>query len=225
MNSLSRLSQYSRGFTLLEMLLAVAVFALVGLAAATALSSILDGQAHYGKRAEEMDKLELTFTLLEKDLAQLQFASLRDADGDTLDSHWRFSELDEQLEWLSTNLWSKEINPNASSLSRVTWSWDEGELRRSTTHLRNPDQSAFNKDRESTSEEQPENPPLLVANDINWRFYHREQWLNYPPTDGTLPAAVELTLSTETRGDIHRRFLLPTPPPKEPNEQGNGGES
>ena len=192
-------SLHSQGFTLLELLLALAVFALVGLAASTTLSAILDGRDNYQIRSSDLNQTELAFTLLEKDLAQLANNRLRDHSGAFLDGSWRFSALDEEIEWLTHNAWMKEVSPDSPSISRVHWSWKDGNLTRAAIPLRNPFESASEPDK------------LLSIKSLEWGFYHGDRWLAYPPVDGTLPQAVSLALETESLGKIIRRFLLPEP--------------
>ncbi|MGI9276994.1 MAG: type II secretion system minor pseudopilin GspJ [Endozoicomonas sp.] len=191
--------QHSKGFTLLELLLALAVFALVGLAASTTLSAMLDGRENYQVRSSDLNQTELAFTLLEKDLAQLANNRLRDLSGDFLDGPWRFSALDEQMEWLTHNAWMKEVSPDSPSITRVAWGWKDAALTRTAVPLRNPSEPAI----------EPE--MLMPIKSLEWGFYHGDRWLAYPPVDGTLPQAISLTLETDTLGKVLRRFLLPEP--------------
>ncbi len=186
-----------RGFTLIELLLAVAIFALVGMVAATTLSAILDGRDNYLKKSTQLDRVELVFTLLAKDFAQLASHNLRDRQGDSLDAPWQYSEEDQRLEWLSHNIWTKEVNPQSPSFNRVIWSWKENTLTRSAVALRNPAKQDIKAE------------PLLDADQVRWQFYHDNAWQNYPPLAGQLPRAVSMTLQVEGLGTVTRSFLLP----------------
>ena len=66
-----------RGFTFIEMLLAMAIFALVGLASASVLSSVTESDAASQKAAERLAQIQRFFLILERDLAQISARQIR----------------------------------------------------------------------------------------------------------------------------------------------------
>lgn len=65
------------GFTFIEMLLAVAIFALVGLASVAVLSSVTTGDRLSQQAAERLQQVQFAFMLLERDLMQISSRHIR----------------------------------------------------------------------------------------------------------------------------------------------------
>ena len=73
-----------RGFTLLEMLVAMAVFAIMSVAAYQGLHAVLLADHVTREQAQRLADLQVTLSVLERDLAQVVDASVRDEFGDPL---------------------------------------------------------------------------------------------------------------------------------------------
>ena len=65
------------GFTFIEMLLAVAIFAMVGLASVAVLSSVTTGDRLSQQAAERLQQVQFAFMLLERDLMQISSRHIR----------------------------------------------------------------------------------------------------------------------------------------------------
>lgn len=65
------------GFTFIEMLLAVAIFAMVGLASVAVLSSVTTGDRLSQQAAERLQQLQFALMLLERDLMQISSRHIR----------------------------------------------------------------------------------------------------------------------------------------------------
>ena len=70
-----------RGFTLIEMLVAVGLLSLLGLASALALNSALRSQSIIGAKQDALEQLQRTQRLLSRDLEQLLLRPSRDSFG------------------------------------------------------------------------------------------------------------------------------------------------
>ncbi len=81
-----KLKKSQRGVTLLELIVAVGVFALFSVMAYGALNRILDQRDQIEQKREYWRTLSLTFLRMEEDMAQARARSVRDIDGTTLPS-------------------------------------------------------------------------------------------------------------------------------------------
>ncbi len=79
-----RRSRQMRGFTLLEMLVAMAVFAIMSLVAYQGLRAVLDADVVTREQAQRLADLQVTLSVLERDLAQVIDVAVRDEYGDRL---------------------------------------------------------------------------------------------------------------------------------------------
>lgn len=73
-----------RGFTLLEMLIAMAVFAVMSVVAYQGLRAVLTADQVTREQAQRLADLQVTLSVLERDLAQVVDISVRDEFGDPL---------------------------------------------------------------------------------------------------------------------------------------------
>lgn len=73
-----------RGFTLLEMLIAMAVFAVMSLVAYQGLRAVLTADHVTREQAQRLADLQVTLSVLERDLAQVVDVTVRDEFGDPL---------------------------------------------------------------------------------------------------------------------------------------------
>ena len=81
-----KLKKPQRGVTLLELIVAVGVFALFSVMAYGALNRILDQRDQIEQKREYWRTLSLTFLRMEEDMAQARARPVRDIDGTTLPS-------------------------------------------------------------------------------------------------------------------------------------------
>src|SRR3990167_3324124 len=73
-----------RGFTLIEILVAVLIFAMIGVAAFSTLRAAQDAQTTLRERGERFLKLQRAVTTFSRDYQQLAFRRVRDSYGDRL---------------------------------------------------------------------------------------------------------------------------------------------
>lgn len=81
-----RYSAPERGFTLLEMLIAMAVFAIMSVVAYGGLRAVLTADQVTQVHAQRLADLQVTLSVLERDLAQVVAVAVRDEYGDRLPS-------------------------------------------------------------------------------------------------------------------------------------------
>jgi general secretion pathway protein J len=74
---------YVRGFTLMEVLIAISIFALIGVASYRVLSSVMRADERVAAHSEQMRAVNRAFWLLQQDVEQIVPRNVRDASGAT----------------------------------------------------------------------------------------------------------------------------------------------
>lgn len=81
--------KYKRGFTLLELMVAMSIFAIVSLLTMGGLSNILDTQEYTEKNMQRLIRFQMAFTIISRELQQIVLRPIRDEYGtisDAIDS-------------------------------------------------------------------------------------------------------------------------------------------
>ena len=68
---------YQQGFTLLEVLIAIAIFSVVSLASFTIFDTVLRGDESSKLRSDRQNELQRAFFLIERDVMQIAKRSMR----------------------------------------------------------------------------------------------------------------------------------------------------
>lgn len=196
-------SRQSSGFTLVEILVAVAVFALLGVASSVTVQQMIRTKEQSAEKLEQLQELQRAMLIMEQDIRGM--VKRTNPTGRLL-----FVDV-EQIAFIR-NGW---LNPGAalprSQLQPVIYTLRDNQLIRQ--HFYFPDVSL--------SAEPQERILLDKVSEMRMRFYLKpepnadaqvrqrggawvESW-NFP---NALPHAIELTLETETWGRIERVFLI-----------------
>lgn len=196
-----------RGHTLLELLVALTIFAIIGAAAYSGLHALLLQRTRLADQAQRLLEVRRAVDLLTLDLAQIVDRPLRDALGRTQPALHGGSAQRPWLEFTRSG-WS---NPQAlprPGLRRIGYDWHDRQLERLDWQaLDRVDGSA------------PGRTRLLDAvQRIDVRFLDLQRgWLpDWPPREtadrpdrpGLLPAAIEFTLELEDLGPLTRRIAV-----------------
>lgn len=197
-----------RGFTLVEMLIALAVFALLAVAGAGLLGATLDGRKAAAAAVERLAELQRARMLLRDDIGQLRARRMRDVDGDR--RPWQFlgnarPVAGEPLMAFLRGGWTNPGMAEArSGLVYVEYRLEDGRLVRRL--LPRPD----------PTRETPESRQVLLdgLTDLRLSFLvqgaWRDRWLVSADTDsGALPAAVALEADVAGLGRLRQLFLAP----------------
>jgi general secretion pathway protein J len=211
----------ARGFTLLELLVAIAVFAVMALMAYGGLDSVLSQRRAVETRLNEIAQLQKAYMRLRTDLQQIRNRPVRDAYGDEVPAV--FLAPSAPILEFTRGGWRNPTYRPRSSQERVAYRLADGKLIRSSWRVLDRVQGA--------------EPVDLVVLDrvdtLEWRFLDPAgQWQpNWPPLSQVNtrnvppPAAIEVTLQTRDFGQL--RFLFrsgldsqpansatPAPPPR-----------
>jgi general secretion pathway protein J len=202
MNHGDRRRARAAGFTLIELLVALTIFAILAVMAYGGLDVVLKARKNAEAEAERIAELQMTFTLLERDIEQAINRPIRDDFGDSQPS---MAGSASALEFTRAG-WRNPAGLPRSELERVGYAVDGQELRRL---------SWGTLDRSQGSE--PRTATVIGGvRSFELRYMTPNgEWIAYWPMTAAsgqaaaLPRAIEVTVETEQWGRIAR--LFPTP--------------
>lgn len=197
-----------RGFTLLELLVALAVFSIMSIAAYSGLRNVLFTRAAVEAQSQRLAAVQLAVYRLEQDIEQAMPRSIRDEYGDP-QAALLGDELSDDRLTLTRAGWDNPLGQPRANVQRVAYRLREGRLWR--LHWPVLDRGGRIEPRET----------LLLdrVRAFKVRFLERDDWRNdWPPPANAeadqkipdpMPRAVEISLTLEDWGEITR--LLPLP--------------
>ena len=201
-----KLKKSQRGLTLLELIVAVGVFALFSVMAYGALNRVLDQRDQIEEKREYWRALSLTFLRMEEDMAQARARPVRDIDGTTLQS-LRGQPTDTraladptlELTRGGVLVFGEGVR---SDLQRVGYRLEDNVLLRLTWPVldREPQTKPF------------ESPLLRDVETFELRFYSLGgNWIDVWPVEELseeLPRGVEVTLTLTNGNEFKRVFFV-----------------
>lgn len=193
----------ARGFTFIEMLLAAAIFTLVGLASVAVLSTVTRTDALSEQSAQRLIQLQYTMLTLERDFMQISVRHIR-LDGEAPLKYRLFGEkylLDSEDHGISFTRqgWRNPgmILPR-SEIQALAYRLHEGTLQRLFTLY--PD---------AVTGTEPKVQPLLSGlTGFEVAYLQGEEWQERWQ-DANFPLAVRITLIDEQQGRLERIFSFP----------------
>lgn len=198
------------GFTLLELLIALAIFSVMAILGYGGLKTVLNARVQVEQHANKLADLQMAFTWIERDIQQYIDRDIRNSFGD---KELALKGTATQIE-LTRAGWRNPAQQKRSHLQRVAYSFNDGKLWRSYW---------WSLDRA----QETENNKVDLLNDVesvNFRFLDNklqwhEQWppgdflkfefqteseMNNPP----MIKAIEVTLTVSEWGRITRLFAV-----------------
>lgn len=116
-----------QGFTLIEILVAIGIFALIGLVSGHMLRRILDVSERIEARTERLYEVQRAVQLMERDLLQISYRTIRDEYGDARSS--LLSGLTGGLEFSRLG-WRNPLGLDRSEVQRTRYTLVDDELKR-----------------------------------------------------------------------------------------------
>ncbi len=195
-------TQRVRGFTLLELIIAIAIFSVVSLAGFTIFDTVLRGDETSKVRSERQNELQRAFLLIERDLLQISKRTLR-IEGESPKDNFLMSSdenflADEQAIAFVRGGWT---NPGLAlprgDLQSVAYRLVDNTLER--LHYNFVD---------AVVGQEPKVRQLITLVDsLAFEFYDGKKWLK-KWSGKTLPLAIAIEVETTDFGLIRRQFLV-----------------
>ena len=197
------------GFTLVELLIATLIFAILSMLAYGGLDSVIKSSDRTEAELTRLRQIQITFSQMQRDIEQLSARDGHDALGGKLLrlSAAQISNSDLLLEYTRTG-WRNPAQQTRSHLQRVAWRLEDKKLYRMSWPFVD---RAF--DDQATSTQM-----IDRISEVKVRFLDsKKEWHNLWPLPAELeqsstppqPLAIEITVSMEDWGNIVRVFKVP----------------
>ncbi|QOL26593.1 type II secretion system minor pseudopilin GspJ [Thalassotalea sp. LPB0316] len=191
-----------RGFTLLELLLAMAIFALVSLAGLSVFDTVRNSDELTKRSLKELNQLQTLFLLMERDFTQIARRHVR-LDGNESSENFihtqslNFASQTDAIAFVRHGWTNPNLVIARSSLQSVAYRVENSTLER--LYFNHVD---------AVPGEVPKVRQLLSdVSDLRFKFYYQNKWQESAPK-GSLPKAIEVEIVSEQLGTISRKFLV-----------------
>ncbi len=194
---------FQKGFTLIEMLAAIAIFALVSLASWQIMQTLLRA-SHVGMaQHERMQKLQYAMLIIEQDFQQIVDRGPRingKVSKQSLFSSDTMLDTDDQAITFVRGGWHNPDNRlPRSTLQRVFYRLKDNKLERLHDYVLDTVENT----------EQARRVLLEGVTGLTFTFYAKGQWYDQLGKNNELPEAIAIELELKSLGKIRRLFLLP----------------
>ncbi|WP_448553738.1 type II secretion system minor pseudopilin GspJ [Thalassotalea montiporae] len=209
----------AQGFTLIEVLIAMAIFAMVSLASFTIFDTVFRSDEQSRIKNERINELNRAFIVIERDMLQLTRRTMR-INGEAPSS--RFIHLDDQGFFSETNalafIRSGWANPNLllprSDLQSVAYQLSDNTLNRLHFTFVDP----------VVGKEPKVRPLITQVDDVKFEFYQAGKWQKEINGD-SLPQAMAVIIQTQDLGEIRRQFLIAGDEAQNGENEEGGGDA
>lgn len=193
----------AKGFTLIEVLLAIAIFAIISLASFSLLDGVIRTKEGIEDKQKGLEQLQRVWLLMERDFLQLSRRSIR-IDGERPQVKFVYNDIspfvgrETQISFVRYGWTNPGMALPRSEMQSVAYLIEEETLKR--LHFNFVD---------SVVDQEPKERELLSdVEEMTLRYYYGDDWKEELP-EGQWPQAIEVTIKTKSFGDLVRKFLLP----------------
>ncbi len=186
-----------RGFTLLEMLVALAIFAVIGVISSQLVGRIVDHHAVLSERGARLIEIQRAMRVIKRDVMQFVPRKIKGGYGDPRDA--LLIDNDGLLEF-TRNGWRNPLQQRRSTLQRVAYVFDDDELKRYYWNVLDqvPDSRRF----EQTLLENVESAEFLIIDEAGDTH-------SFLPGTGVEMKAIMLRMELPPYGLVERIWELP----------------
>lgn len=192
-----------RGFTLIEMMIAIAIFAFLSLGAYQVLQGVLRSDEISKERGLALKKLQRAMLFVERDMQQMDARKQRNDDeltAQALQAGRFLFESDEDGVGFIRMGWRNPISMlPRSSLQRVAYRVKNEQLQRLSFIYLDP----------AVGEEPKTQILLSGVTALTFMYHDGSKWLEAWADKNALPNAIKMQLTTSSFGNIERSFILP----------------
>jgi general secretion pathway protein J len=194
------------GFTLLELLVALAIFGLLAAMSYSGLQAVLEQQSYTEQAADHLGELQKMYLVMQRDIEQVVPRTVRDEFGDA-----QLPLVGGDVLQLTRGGWRNPAGRQRSTLQRVGYAYDGEQLVRYSW-------SVLDRAQDSEPLEQPliEDVERMGLRYLDGNNEWQEQWpdtaavISADPADTpALPKAVEVTIEHKMFGALVWLFQLP----------------
>lgn len=200
MRAFSHIKQ--KGFTLLEVLVSVAIFALISLASFSLFDGVLKSEAISRVQMERLNEVQRAWMIIERDVLQISRRSLR-IEGEAPSNNFLYASFDgystnnNALAFIRNGWTNPGLLIPRSEMQSVAYRLEDKQLQR--LHFNFVD---------SVVGQEPKIRPLISnVERISFEFYYQKKWQK-EIEEGRLPLAIKIILETEDLGILTRKFLV-----------------
>ena len=183
-----------QGFTLLEIVIALAIFSVMSMMAYAGLAAMLDARASTVPRAQQLAQLQTTLYLLNEDLSQVITRPIRDQLGSS-EPAFSIGRGNEILVFTRT-VPSWLANSSETNLLRVSYSLEKEALYRRVWTI--PDR---------TQQTEYRRRKLLVTQGVTIKGFSAKT-KTWGEVVGEIPQALDISFKLDGLGSVHRTFLI-----------------
>ena len=203
LNSQCRLnSQKNKGFTLLEVLIAIAIFSVISLTSFTLFDTVLKGDENSKIRTQRDNELQTAFLIIERDLTQIARRTVR-LNGEAPTEQFLQTDSDnylsdgEGLAFVRLGWSNPGLLLPRSDLQAVAYRLADEKLER--LHFNFVD---------AVNGEEPKTRVLITdVRTLSFDFYYGKKWQD-KLSGKLLPQAIGIEIETADFGLIRRQFLV-----------------
>ncbi len=190
------------GFTLLEVLLAVAIFAVISLASFSIFNGVLKTDEYSQQHSEQLNQVQRAWLLIERDFIQLTKRSMRIEGEAPLSGYIHnnvelLSSSDQSIAFVRQGWTNPGLLIPRSDLQSVAYRLNENNLER--LHYNFVD---------SVAGEQPKIRIIIEGvSALSFEYYYVDSW-QPELQDEQLPLAIKVNITSDKLGELHRKFLV-----------------